>query len=138
MKRLGVENLAKFDFMNPPPAQALMRALETLFALNALNSDGAITAQGKLLAEFPLEPQLAKCVITSPLYYCVPEILTIVAMLSVPSIFTRSSTSRKGLSQSNEEEYIDDDEQQFYDQENDDLKLFSDPESDHITLLNMY
>ena len=59
-------------------------------------------------------------------------------MLSVPSVFTRSSTSRKGLSQSNEEDYIDEDEQQFYEQENDNLKLFSDPESDHITLLNMY
>ena len=136
LKRLGVDNLAKFDFMNPPPSQALMRALETLYSLNALNGEGGITAQGKLLAEFPLEPQLAKCLLTSPLYACVPEILTITAMLSVPSIFTRSGGNRKGFARS-EDEFVDDDEQQFFDRNEDSLKLFADPESDHITLLNM-
>lgn len=123
--------------MNPPSSQALMRAIETLYSLNALNSEGAITSQGKLLAELPLEPQLAKCVLTSPLYMCVPEILTIVAMLSVPSVFTRSTTSRKGLAR-NEDEFVDDDEQTFIDRNEDSMKLFADPESDHITLLNMY
>lgn len=132
-----MENLAKFDFMNPPSSQALMRAVETLYSLNALNSEGAITSQGKLLAELPLEPQLAKCVLTSPLYMCVPEILTIVAMLSVPSVFTRSTTSRKGLAR-NEDEFVDDDEQTFIDRNEDSMKLFADPESDHITLLNMF
>ena len=136
LKRLGVENLAKFDFMNPPPSQALMRALETLYALNALNAEGAITAQGKLLAEFPLEPLLAKCLLTSPHYYCVSDMISITAMLSVPSVFMRSVGGRKGFVQ-NDDEFIDQDEQLFLERNEASDELFTDPESDHITLLNM-
>ena len=90
LKRLGVQNLAKFDFLSPPPSQALVRALEALFFLGALDGDGAITELGKTLADFPLEPQLAKCLLVAPQFFCLPEILSIVAMLSVPSVFSRA------------------------------------------------
>jgi pre-mRNA-splicing factor ATP-dependent RNA helicase DHX15/PRP43 len=59
-----------------------MRALELLNYLAALNDEGEITPLGKMMAEMPLDPQLAKMLVVSPEFRCSNEILTIVAMLS--------------------------------------------------------
>lgn len=59
-----------------------MRALELLNYLAALNDDGDLTELGSMMAEFPLDPQLAKMVIASCEYNCSNEILSITAMLS--------------------------------------------------------
>ena len=37
---LGITDLMHFDFMDKPPAETLIRALEQLFALGALNDEG--------------------------------------------------------------------------------------------------
>ena len=67
----------------PTPApETLMRALELLNYLAALNDDGDLTELGSMMAEFPLDPQLAKLVIASCEFNCSNEILSITAMLS--------------------------------------------------------
>ena len=67
----------------PTPApETLMRALELLNYLAALNDDGDLTELGSMMAEFPLDPQLAKLVIASCEFNCSIEILSITAMLS--------------------------------------------------------
>ena len=53
LKSLGIHDLVNFDFMDPPPSEALLRALEQLFALSALNSRGELTKTGRRMAEFP-------------------------------------------------------------------------------------
>lgn len=40
LKSLGIHDLMNFDFMDPPPAETLLRALEALYALGALNDKG--------------------------------------------------------------------------------------------------
>lgn len=59
-----------------------MRALELLNYLAALNDDGDLTELGSMMAEFPLDPQLAKMVIASCDFNCSNEVLSITAMLS--------------------------------------------------------
>ena len=59
-----------------------MRALEMLNYLGALDDDGDLTELGSIMAEFPLDPQLAKMVIASADYGCSNEVLSITAMLS--------------------------------------------------------
>lgn len=59
-----------------------MRALELLNHLEALDDDGELTGLGAMMAEFPLDPQLAKMVITSCELGCSDEALSITAMLS--------------------------------------------------------
>ena len=63
-----------------------MRALELLNYLGALDDDGDLTELGSMMAEFPLDPQLAKMVIASTDYNCSNEALSIVAMLSVQQV----------------------------------------------------
>ncbi|KAG5522754.1 hypothetical protein RHGRI_034784 [Rhododendron griersonianum] len=90
LKSLGIHDLLNFDFMDPPPAEALLKALELLFALGALNKLGELTKVGRRMAEFPLDPMLSKMIAASEKYQCSDEIISIAAMLSVgSSIFYR-------------------------------------------------
>ncbi|XP_042184329.1 pre-mRNA-splicing factor ATP-dependent RNA helicase DHX15 isoform X5 [Oncorhynchus tshawytscha] len=82
LKKLGIDDLVHFDFMDPPAPETLMRALELLNYVAALNDDGDLTELGSMMAEFPLDPQLAKMVIASCEFNCSNEILSITAMLS--------------------------------------------------------
>ena len=83
LKSFGINDLINFDFMDPPPSEALLKALELLYALSALNRLGELTKVGKRMAEFPLNPMLSKMVVASAKYKCSDEIVSIAAMLSV-------------------------------------------------------
>jgi len=90
LKSLGINDLLHFDFLDRPPADALIRALEQLYALGALNDRGELTKLGRRMGEFPLDPMLSKAVIASEKYKCVSEVLSTVAMLSLgASVFYR-------------------------------------------------
>ena len=62
---MGIDNLVEFDFLDPPPHDMLVKGLETLYALGALNKVGNLTFMGRKMAEFPLEPMLSKMLIKS-------------------------------------------------------------------------
>ncbi|KAI3389522.1 hypothetical protein SNEBB_005771 [Seison nebaliae] len=89
LKAMGINDLLTFDFMDSPPLEALVLAMEQLHALGALDDEGLLTRLGRRMAEFPLEPQLAKILIISVQLNCSEEILTIVSMLSVDNVFYR-------------------------------------------------
>ena len=58
LKSLGINDLIGFEFMDPPPGETLMRALELLNYLAALDDEGNLTPLGAIMAEFPLDPQV--------------------------------------------------------------------------------
>lgn len=63
LKALGIDNLAKFDFMSPPPSEMMIRALEFLFCLKAIDDEGRLTRpMGERMAEVPLDPMMAAIV----------------------------------------------------------------------------
>eukprot|EP00808_Paulinella_micropora_P026202 g29901.t1 len=118
LKKLGIDDLVHFDFMDPPAPETLMRALELLNYLGALNDDGDMTEVGHAISEFPLDPQLSKMLYASPNYNCSNEILSIVAMLSIPNVFLRPNEARKAADAAKDK--------------------FSHVDGDHLTLLNVY
>lgn len=83
LKSLGINDLVNFDFMDKPPMETLVRALEQLYALGALNDRGELTKMGRRMAEFPSDPMLSKAILASEKYGCVEEVITICAMLDV-------------------------------------------------------
>lgn len=85
LKSLGIHALLDFEFMDPPPTETLIGALNQLFALQALNHKGELTKIGRQMAEFPTDPMLAKSILAADKLGCVEEILSIVAMLSEAS-----------------------------------------------------
>jgi pre-mRNA-splicing factor ATP-dependent RNA helicase DHX15/PRP43 len=118
LKKLGIDDLVHFDFMDPPAPETLMRALELLNYLGALDDEGDLTELGYQMSELPLDPQLAKLILLSPEYNCSAEIVSIVACLNVPQIFMRPRDSPKAADIAKAQ--------------------FTHTDSDHITMLNAY
>ncbi|KAJ9250271.1 hypothetical protein DTO207G8_6196 [Paecilomyces variotii] len=85
LKSLGIDQLLDFDFMDPPPAETIIRALEQLYALGALNDRGELTKIGRQMAEFPTDPMQAKAILAADKYGCVEEVLSIIAMVGEAS-----------------------------------------------------
>lgn len=52
-----LQDLVKFDYVDAPAPETLMRALELLNYLAALDDEGNLTVLGGIMAEFPLDPQ---------------------------------------------------------------------------------
>ena len=74
LKSLGINDLLNFDFLDPPPAETLIKALESLYALGALNHKGELTRLGRRMAEFPVDPMLSKAIIQSEQFHCTEEV----------------------------------------------------------------
>lgn len=53
-----MQDLIHFDYIDAPAPETLMRALELLNYLGALDDNGALTPLGAMMAEFPLDPQV--------------------------------------------------------------------------------
>ena len=118
LKSHGVQDLLQFHFMDPPPQDNMLNSMYQLWILGALDNVGNLTPLGRNMVEFPLDPAMSKMLLVSTEMKCSAEVLIIVSMLSVPSIFFRP----KGR------------------EEESDLarEKFQVPESDHLTLLNTY
>jgi pre-mRNA-splicing factor ATP-dependent RNA helicase DHX38/PRP16 len=76
--------------MDPPPQENIMNSLYQLWILGALDNTGDLTPMGRRMAEFPLDPPLSKMLLFAhEKERCSKEVLIIVSMLSVPSVFFR-------------------------------------------------
>lgn len=83
LKSLGMEDIINFDFLDPPAPVVIIKGLELLYALGALNDEGALTKTGRKMAEFPTDVKSSKMILAaSEKYNCLDEILTITAMLT--------------------------------------------------------
>jgi ATP-dependent RNA helicase DHX8/PRP22 len=90
LKAMGINDLLHFDFMDPPPTNTMLTALEELYSLGALDDEGLLTRMGRQMADFPMDPTLSKALICSVTLDCSDELLTIVAMISATqSVFHR-------------------------------------------------
>ncbi|KAJ8088711.1 Pre-mRNA-splicing factor ATP-dependent RNA helicase PRP16 [Marasmius tenuissimus] len=118
LKSLGVKNLLEFDFMDPPPQANILNSMYQLWVLGALDNVGDLTLVGRKMSEFPMEPSMGKMLIASVEYGCSSEMLTVVSMLSVPSVFYRPKERMEEADAAREK--------------------FNVPESDHLTLLNVF
>lgn len=118
LKAMGINDLLHFDFMDPPPTNTMLTALEELYALAALDDEGLLTRLGRKMADFPMDPSLAKVMIAAVDLKCSDEILSIVAMLSMTTVFYRPKEKQTQADQKKAK--------------------FHDPHGDHLTLLNVY
>jgi ATP-dependent RNA helicase DHX8/PRP22 len=118
LKAMGINDLLHFDFMDPPPINAMLTALEELFALGALDDEGLLTLLGHKMTNFPMAPSLAKVLLNAVELGCSDEMLSIVAMLNLANVFYRPKEKQAQADQKKAK--------------------FHDPQGDHLTLLNIY
>ncbi|KFZ09080.1 hypothetical protein V502_08956 [Pseudogymnoascus sp. VKM F-4520 (FW-2644)] len=120
LKALGIDNIARFGFFTSPPAELVIRALELLYSLGALDTYAKLTRPlGVRMAELAIEPMLSKALLSASTFGVLSEMLTIAAMTSLGgSVWIEHSDERKRLEMTR--------------------RKFAAEEGDHLTLLNVY
>lgn len=117
LKARGVDDVLGFDYIDPPSRESIVRALEHLYSLSALDDSGKITTIGQTMSTIPLPPSLARVLLAAQREACVSEIIDIVSCLSVDGVFLDKAEQREEIAESR--------------------KRFESVEGDHITLLNV-
>ena len=83
LKTMRINDVINFEYVDRPPTEVLLFAIEQLTALGALDKTGELTHLGRRMAEFPLDPKMSKSIIVAESYGCSEEVLTIMSMLSI-------------------------------------------------------
>lgn len=120
LKSLGIDNIARFDYLTPPPAELVIRALELLYSLGALDDYAKlIKPLGTRMAELAVEPMMAKALLSAQGFGCLSEVLSIAAMTSLQGNVWFSHEGQKKAQEGAR-------------------RKFAAEEGDHLTLLNVY
>jgi ATP-dependent helicase HrpA len=82
MTNLGLGDLAKFPFIDPPDKRNITDGVKLLEELGALD-ERRLTPLGRQLAQLPVDPRLARMVIEADKQNCVAEVMVIAAALSI-------------------------------------------------------
>ena len=82
MASLGLGDMARFPFVEPPDRRNVSAGVQLLEELGALN-DGKLTKVGRRLARLPIDPRLARMVLEAERRGCVREVIVIAAALSL-------------------------------------------------------
>jgi len=122
MTALGLGNIQHFPFVEKPDNRNIqdgVRLLEELGAVeNASNNIQKLTTSGRQLAQLPIDPRLAKMVLSAQQFGCVREAMIITAALSIQDPRERPA-----------------DRQQASDEKH---RRFADKESDFLAWVNLW
>src|SRR5690349_16721337 len=117
MAYLGLGDLAKFPFLDPPDRRNVTDGVKLLEELGAL-SGRKLTPLGRQLAQLPVDPRLARMVMEGDRQDCTDEVIVVAAALSIQDPRERPA-----------------DRQQQADERH---ARFADRESDFFTYLNLW
>lgn len=99
LKALGIDDVAHFNYLSPPSPDSMICALEKLYSLGAIDQNCKLTLTGEKMAEMPVDPRLARCLLNSFDNNCSEEMLTIAAMCVVESPFITIKSKAKDANQ---------------------------------------
>ncbi|CAF2240245.1 unnamed protein product [Rotaria magnacalcarata] len=119
---MGITNISNFDFVSKPDEKSIAAALRELIYLRAVQASNdntyELTDDGRKMACFPLDPKLSRCLLASSNLGCLEEMLKLVSIMSVDTIFLTSSNINEKMKMQRQK--------------------FTMNEGDHLTLLNVY
>ena len=121
MTSLGLGNIAAFPFVEAPDSRYIrdgIRLLEELGAIYIKHHQYHLTETGKILAQLPIDPRLARMLVEARRSGCTKEIMIITAALSIQDPRERPF-----------------DKQQASDEKH---RRFADKESDFLSLINLW
>ena len=121
MLALDLGNIGDFPFVQPPDNRNIndgMRLLEELAAIESKGQTAKLTKAGRLLAKFPIDPRLAKMILTSIELGCIEQIFIIVSAISIQDPRERPHEKQQAADEKHHR--------------------FKDQESDFISLLNLW
>jgi ATP-dependent helicase HrpA len=114
-------HLPAFPFLDPPGERSIKDGIDLLMELGALTREGeqpALTDKGKLMARMPLDPRISRMMIEATREGCLGEVAVIAAALSIQDPRERPVEKAPQADQAH--------------------GPFKDPDSDFLTLLNIW
>ena len=89
MAELGITDFYDFDFIASPGREGIIGAVDTLHMLGALDEDNTLSAIGKMMVIFPLEPRISRIIVESVMRFpdVIEKTLIAAAFLSANSPF---------------------------------------------------
>lgn len=117
MASLGLGDLGRFPFVEPPDKRNVQSGVQLLEELGALR-EGRLSKLGRRLARLPIDPRLARMILEAERLGCVREVIVIAAALSLQDPRERPEEQRAQADQLH--------------------ARFKHETSDFLTLLNMW
>src|ERR1700727_860331 len=114
---IGLGDVPKFPFIDPPDPRSIADGLSLLAELNAF-SDGRITGLGRKLARLPVDPRIGRMILEAGRDGCTREVLIIAAALSIADPRERPMDAQQAA--------------------DDKHRRFAEPDSDFIAYLNLW
>ncbi|GGM77529.1 ATP-dependent helicase [Thermopolyspora flexuosa] len=118
MTTLGLGDIEAFPFIDAPDKRQIRDGINLLVELGAFDAQRRITPLGRKIAQFPIDPRLARMILEAEKNGCVHEVMVIAAALSIQDPRERPL-----------------DKQQAADEKH---NRFRDPESDFLTFLRLW
>ncbi len=117
MAAIGLGDVPKFPFIDPPDARNIADGLTLLTELNAFKN-GKITGLGRKLARLPVDPRIGRMILEADRNGCVREVLIIASALSITDPRERPTDAQQAS--------------------DDKHRRFADPDSDFVAYLNLW
>ena len=117
MQALGLGDIHRFPFIDPPEPKAIKDAERLLEELRAINA-GRLTPLGRKMSRMPVDPRLAAMLVASGDQGCLSEILIIASALAVQDVRDRPMEKAQAADTAHE--------------------MFLDERSDFLTYLNLW
>ena len=118
MKAFRLGDIETFPFINPPHAASVRAGYTLLHELGAIDDANELTPLGRELARLPVDPTLGRMLLQARQEGVLPEMLVIAAGLSVPDPRERPEEQKEAAASAH--------------------RAFSDPDSDFLSLLNIW
>ncbi|WOH38288.1 ATP-dependent RNA helicase HrpA [Thalassotalea fonticola] len=122
MLALGLGDISQFPFLQAPDSRNIndgMRLLEEIAAIkSAKSAKPLLTETGRSLSRFPIDPRLAKMLLSAKELGCAQQVAIIVAALSIQDPRERPMEKQQAADQAH--------------------SRFKNKESDYISLLNLF
>jgi len=117
MAAIGLGDVPKFPFIDPPDGRNIADGLTLLAELNAFKN-GRITGLGRKLARLPVDPRIGRMILEADRNGCVREVLIIASALSIQDPRERPADTQQAA--------------------DDKHRRFADPDSDFVAYLNLW
>ncbi|MEV6235810.1 ATP-dependent RNA helicase HrpA [Lentzea sp. NPDC051838] len=119
MTNIGLGDVAKFPFIDPPDSRNINDGIGLLQELGAINAaEKKLTPTGRKLAALPVDPRLGRMVLEADTTGCLKEVMIIAAALSIQDPRERPQEHQEAATQQH--------------------ARFVDKESDFVTFLNLW
>ncbi|HSR88079.1 MAG TPA: ATP-dependent RNA helicase HrpA, partial [Pontiella sp.] len=118
MDLLGLPPIEQFPLIDPPQPALVREGYKALQDVGAIDEDRKLTSMGRDIAAFPVDPHLARMIIQARHEGALPEILILVAFLSIQDVRERPSDKVDAADLAH--------------------RQWIDPQSDFITILNLW